>query len=434
MKITRDRLFRVGSEAIWVLAGQVGIAVGALIGVKILTNLLTPYEFGRVSIASTIIILIGSNLFGPLGQGLMRYWTIPRDRVELSDYVAISSKYIRNLTVLTILAAIVSGCIISLTSKSYWAWVFILALGCGAFTGWSETRQSILMAARDHKQVAIIKILGAFAKPIIAAALLGLICLRADIALVGFFLAAIAIALYAESRFRILSTNKSSNLPVASNNDHDTDLRKAILSFSTPFFVWSLFAWAHQFSDKWAILSFYGSDTVGAYSVISQMAIYPLAFGAAFLSNFMIPIAYERAGWMHSESPMQHANRVLIGMAIIFMTGAITLVTFFYFFHRPLILLVSNPDYVQFSDMLPLLTAAWSLYYLGSVLSGFGFLAKKPNVYMAPVIVSGVLTVITTFLLGYKFNINGVISALCTTGLIYCTWCFLIAKKLIASH
>jgi len=64
----------------WVFAGQVGVAIGGLAGVKIMTYLLSPNEFGRFSIANTIILLFGSNIFGPLGQGLMRYWSISQHR------------------------------------------------------------------------------------------------------------------------------------------------------------------------------------------------------------------------------------------------------------------------------------------------------------------------------------------------------------------
>ena len=53
----------------WVFGGQVGVAVGGLIGIKILTHLLSPYEFGRLSIANIIILLISVNVFGPHRPG-----------------------------------------------------------------------------------------------------------------------------------------------------------------------------------------------------------------------------------------------------------------------------------------------------------------------------------------------------------------------------
>jgi len=49
----RNRLLQLGSEAFWFFGGQ----VGGLIGIKILTHLLTPYEFGRlpISLSSSLV-------------------------------------------------------------------------------------------------------------------------------------------------------------------------------------------------------------------------------------------------------------------------------------------------------------------------------------------------------------------------------------------
>ena len=267
-----------------------------------------------------------------------------------------------------------------------------------------------------------------------AAVLLGLIAFRADVAVLGFLIVSCVSAIYAEFHFRKTSRNKLSNLKIEPSNIQDDNLRYSILSFSKPFFIWGFFAWAHQSSDKWALLTFNGADTVGAYAVISQFAIYPLVFVSAFLSNFLIPIAYERAGGLQSEVSINSGKRILTGMVIVYLTGVVLLVSIFYFFHHQLILFISNEKYVQLSHLLPLLTCAWSLYYLGIVMSSFGFLLNKPNVYLAPILVSGILTTVTTFIFAYKFSMLGVIWALCITGFFYAVWCFLIAKRLITSR
>ena len=101
--------FRIGSEASWVFGGQIGVAIGGLVGIKVLTHLLSPDEFGRFSIASTVILFVGANIFGPLGQGLMRYWSIVQDRNDLDNYIFISRKYIRLLLLFSILLTLPVG-------------------------------------------------------------------------------------------------------------------------------------------------------------------------------------------------------------------------------------------------------------------------------------------------------------------------------------
>jgi len=58
---------------LWVFAEQVGTVIAGLFGVKLLTNILGPSEFGMFILANTVVLLISVNfLFGPLGQGLLR--------------------------------------------------------------------------------------------------------------------------------------------------------------------------------------------------------------------------------------------------------------------------------------------------------------------------------------------------------------------------
>ena len=67
--------------------GQIGTGIAGLVGVKVLTNVLGPSEFGRLALANSIVMLISTIfLFGPLSQGLMRFWSICRDRGELEAF------------------------------------------------------------------------------------------------------------------------------------------------------------------------------------------------------------------------------------------------------------------------------------------------------------------------------------------------------------
>ena len=429
----KNRFFRIGSEAIWVLVGQVGVAIGGLLSIKIITYLLNPYEFGRFSIANTVILLLAANVFGPFGQGFMRYWSIAQNKNELTDYISTSNKYIKILLYFSFLLSFLIGLTIFVSRWRDWTWIIVLAVISGAFAGWAGIRLSILVAARKRKYVSIINVLTALAKPISAAGLVFFITLKAEIALLGLLIVSCGSAIFTELRFRKTVDNRLSDLKLKAINAYDGDLGRDILSFSYPFFIWSLFAWAHQSCDRWALLTFQGTDAVGAYTVIAQLAFYPLVFGSGLLSNFFVPIAYERAGKLRSKDGVNSANKILLAMVCLYATGSIILILVYYLFNRQLVLLISNENYVQYAYLLPMLTGAWSLYYLGQVLSGFGFLANKPKIYIKPIIFSGVLTTVATFYLASKSGILGIIWALGITGLFYAGWCLLIARRLIVS-
>jgi O-antigen/teichoic acid export membrane protein len=425
-------LFRGGSEAIWVLGGQVGVALGGLISVKILTHLLSPYEYGRFSIANTVIVLIGANIFGPLGQGLMRYWAFVQNTRALDEYCRISGNYIRRLIYVSVLLAGLFGLLLFSIHRHSWIVIIVLSFLAGAFFGCASIRLSILMAARKRKHVSAINVLTAFAKPVVAGILVIYWVSRAEIAVLGFLIVACASAWVAVRFFRRITEKRRPQL-FDSGNAVDNGFGNAILKFSKPFFIWGIFAWAHQSCDRWALLAFQGADTVGAYSVVAQLAFYPLVFASGFLSNFFIPIAYQRAGGLQSEASISSANKVLVAMVLLYVTGALMLIMTFYLFHHQLVLLISNEEYAHYSYLLPMLTAAWSLYYLGQMLSGFGMLINKPNLYIRPILASGTLATIMAFSLAFKFSVIGVTFALSITGIIYTTWCLIIAKRLIST-
>ena len=69
-----EKVFRFKSEIIWTIMGQLGVMTAGVMGIKLLTQALPPLEFGRFALANTFVLLIGTNLFGPVGQGLMRFW------------------------------------------------------------------------------------------------------------------------------------------------------------------------------------------------------------------------------------------------------------------------------------------------------------------------------------------------------------------------
>ena len=74
---------RLRREILWIGTGQTMTAVVGLIGVKLLTNILGPSEFGNLALANTVVALISTNfLFGPLGQN--SFTIISRFRIMLS--------------------------------------------------------------------------------------------------------------------------------------------------------------------------------------------------------------------------------------------------------------------------------------------------------------------------------------------------------------
>ncbi|RLA97406.1 MAG: hypothetical protein DRG83_15910 [Deltaproteobacteria bacterium] len=438
IKILQDSLYRVSSwrkawhEAFWVFVGQAGTAIGGLIGVKLLTHVLAPAEYGKLALANTIVALIGINLFGPFGQGLSRFWSISKDRGNLDVFYVISNRFAKYIS---LSALLISGVAVIVTMyilhKFHWAILVAISLVIGIITGFLSLRIGIFTAARQRRRVAILNISNTLLRPLIAVVLVVITIANVNMALVGYLIAALLVVLIAE---RLYSQNVSeaslSHLRSNTEKSFSGGLAKEILSYSWPFLVWGIFGWIHMSCDRWALQAFCGSEVVGAFAVVSLLAIYPLSFGSGFLTTLLTPIAFQQAGALTNKDSISSANRILITMTAIYILGAIVLIGFFSMFHQPLILLISNIRFTRFSYLLPWLTLAWAFFYFGQVTSSFGFLANQPRRYIVPKVISALVAGSSTFYLSNKVGPIGVVWGLGIAGVIYASWCGIIALRL----
>lgn len=430
-----EKVFRFKSEIIWTIMGQLGVMTAGVMGIKLLTQALPPLEFGRFALANTFVLLIGTNLFGPVGQGLMRFWSIADERKEMSDFSDLSKKIIQRFSFWTICFGASLVIILFFFKDLAWAILFSVSVINGVLSGCSIVLLSILMAARERKTIAIINICTSFAKPL--AGLLFIYIFSADASNVLFgYLIVLCVTVFVSKNYfdkKVLERVLLNPVKIFENK-YSMHLKIELFAFTWPFYIWGIFGWMHQSCDRWALQSFHGADVVGAFFVVSQLSVYPLVAGSSFLSAFFTPIAYQRAGKLSLEDDFKSANKIISMMSGLYIIGAVLLILLYSFFHRWLILTISSEQYTVYSGLLPWLTGVWALYYLGQMVSGFGLLANKPVLYMAPIITSGSLASVLTFLLSSKYGVIGVVWGLGISSFVYAIWfssiaVFLIRKK-----
>lgn len=432
MKKLRERYLSAGTEAVWVIGGQLGVAAGSLVGIKVLTHILTPNEYGRFSIANTIALVVGISLFSPLGQGLMRYWAIARERGRLETFASAANRFLALLVLLIVSIALLAPAALAMTPWNRWCLLTGLCILSGGIAGAGNVRMFVLTAIRKRKQVAVLSTMVALAKPLIGAFAAVLIVGSAEAVVAGYLLAATLLYFLIERvhgsivSAEAMTTHHRLPLP----EGRAGAMGKEILAFAWPFFFWGIFSCMHQFCDRWSLMAFHGADVVGAFAVIGQLALYPLIFGANLLNTYFTPIAYELAGDPESAQSFRSANKALAAMTGCYMAGAAGLIVVFAVCHEPIVLLVSNAQYVAYSHLLPWLTLAWALYYLGQMVSNSGLLMNRPRIYMWPVIISALIAAGLTLILSAAIGPSGVVAGLALAGALYAIWCLAISLRL----
>ena len=425
---------RLSKESFWVLVGQAGTALAGLIGVKLLTHVLDPSEYGKLALANTIASLIGTNLFGPIGQGLGRYWSISKDRGNLDVFYAISDRLARYASLLALLMCIIGFLLfISISRKTNWAVLVILALIIGIISGNISMKIEIFTAARQRKRTALLNTSNSFLRPFIATIIIIFTIQKAEIALSGYLLASFIVffatrQLYLKNVSRVfVSRIESFDLKI--KKVFFEGLGKEIFVYSLPFLIWGIFSWIHVSCARWALQAFHGPKVVGAFAVVSLLATYPVSFGAGFLNTLLSPIAFQKAGDLTNLQKVSSANKILLIMTGLYAVLVVILIGLFTIFHQPLILLISNIHFARFSYLLPWLTLAWALFCFGQVTTSFGLLANRPQSYIKPKIISAIIAGASTFYLSKEIGPNGVVIGLGIAGFVYALWCGIIALK-----
>ena len=425
---------RVGKEAAWVVVGQMVAMLGGIVGVKLLTVMLPQAEYGMVALGTTIVGLATVLVFGPLGQGLLRFWSTCRAEGRLPELYRLARNWGVVLGGAT-LGLAVAGAIV--VGASYgWRWAWVVALSCLAATaaGWVSLRQALLLAAQRQRDVAILQAGLAVFRGLLAAALVVLFARRAEWALSGQIVAAGIMLVIGEWSFRKLVASdalRGTGLVVPSPGRLPAEVK----SYAWPFAVWGLFGWIHSSGDRWILQAYEGRAVVAGYSVVSQLALFPLVAISGVLFTFGLPIAFARR---HAPGPTEQtrnaARRILWWLVIAYVVLATVTVLIYAVGHAWIVRLVSDAPYVPMSSLLPGLTVAWGLFYLGQMLSQFGMLDLASAQYIPAKIGAAGLLAGSGIPLCAWFGPSGLLWAVAIAGAAYAGWCGVLAWRRVQSE
>jgi len=85
---------RFFKEGFWIVLGQVMMVTGSLVGVRLLTELLSPSSYGELALGMTIATLVNQTILGPLGGGVTRFYAPAIEYGDLSGYLNAARKLV----------------------------------------------------------------------------------------------------------------------------------------------------------------------------------------------------------------------------------------------------------------------------------------------------------------------------------------------------
>ncbi len=357
------RIKRLGKEFFWTSFAQISTLIGSFIGIRLITELLSPSQYGELALGMTVSTFMQAIAFGPLGNGAFRFFSSANEEGFESTKSYFAALYrlvfyiICLLTLLGIIVTIIFGVFGSLDKFALGFAAFFF----GLFLGLNNLINSIHNAARNRTIVALHQTLATIGR--ISLSTLIIICFGASSsrAMLGYALAMIFVFL-SQMYFLKRSLVKKFNSKNLRKIEHSAWISK-LTSYSWPFATWALLGWGRSASERWALDFFTSTRDVGIYSALYQVGYVPISLFFNMWLSFVNPVIFKRAGDGQNTSRLRKIYHDCWKLTCLGFVLVLFLTFFSSIFHEFIFLILLPESYNGYSYLLP------AVVFAGGILS-----------------------------------------------------------------
>lgn len=414
---------RLGGEFAWIALGQAASAAGAIFGVRLMTQALSPGQYGALSLALTISTLTLQFILLPLASSVLRFYAPANEAQQLGSYwravkwlVEKSSYVVGCIALLALVIAVAFG-------QSAWTSILIATFVYSLISGYISILNGIQNAARQRVIVAWHDGLGAWLRYLLAVLLLWAIAPTSLVALIGFTLASMLVLASQWYFFR------RSILPSVSSQTGDPETKQrwqsSILTFAWPFAVWGLFTWLQAASDRWVLQYFGTTELVGLYTALYQLSIYPVVLLTGLFSQLITPILYNIAGDGNDLVRTGQARRFVLRCTLLVIFATVVGTGLSLLLHAWLFRLLVAEEYRSMSVYMPWMVLGAGAFAAGQIAALDLLIGNRSDKLIAPKVTTAVVGVLLNIVGGYYWGLEGVIAGGILFSMLWLFWMML---------
>lgn len=418
-------LKRVGREFIWVGLGQAVAVLGGIVGLRLLTEFLSPTLYGELALALTIVMLSQQLVLAPMGQSFMRFFAPMQEAGELPIFFR--SALILAIQVSGILILLCLVVVLGLWAAGYSRWIpiTVLAFGLSLLSGYSSSLNEIQNAARHRIVVAWHQGIDQWLRYAGAAAAILLLGSTTAMALTGFVCAA---ALVFASQLAFLRKLLLGNLDAGLGGNATKCIRR-LKRYAWPFSGWGFFTWAQLASDRWALDAFQQTGVVGLYAALYQIGYSPITLLGMLGVQLFSPILFSWAGDASDTARLNRAYRLNLKLLLVSVGFTALGAVVAFLFHNQIFWLLVAPQYRHVSWLLPFVVLASGCFASGQIASLTFMINGNPERMLIPKIGTSVLCVLLNFAGAYVFGLTGVVLSTVIFSVAYLVWVLILARR-----
>jgi O-antigen/teichoic acid export membrane protein len=227
---------RLGKELIIVGIGQALAALGGIVGVRLMTGVVSPDIYGQISLAITIVTLSNQILIGPFSASLSRYFAFAQEKDELHSYIGSGLKLTVWITLgICLLFVVGMVYLVSIRQPGY-AYLAFFILLFTLISGYNVFLDSIQSAARQRVVVAWHQSAAQWLRYLVAASFLTWFGKSAGTAMAGYGIAALLV-LGSQMFFFVRFMPRYAFKKIHA----DSVWTNRMIRYSAPFCTWGIF-------------------------------------------------------------------------------------------------------------------------------------------------------------------------------------------------
>jgi len=425
-QLTSKRFQKLGREFFWISSGQALTILGAIVGVRLLTGVLSPEIYGELALGMTIAMLGNQIVLGPLCAAAVRFFAPAVEAREFSHFLHALRGMALKATGLMLLIAFIVCVGLLLTKQFNWLLLSVTAVFFALLSGYGAILDSMQNAARQRVVVAWHSALASWGRFLMAAGLVVWLGANSAIAMLGYVLASIVVLISQIWFFKnkyLTNSNNTFGEKVCSNN-----WGSKMFIYAWPFASWGIFTWAQSASDRWALMLFTSNYEVGLYAVLYQLGYYPITILSGLMVQLIAPILYQRAGDASNAFRVQQVYTLNWRLTLI--TLFLTFVAVFAaaVFYNPLFSLLVAHEYHSVAWLLPWVVLSGGLFATSQSASLSLMSGSEARSLLTPKVVTAIVGVLLNFVGAAWHGIIGVVGANLIFSIGYLIWIFYLLR------
>lgn len=421
--ISFKRILYLSKEGFWIISGQTISVIGSLIGIRYLTKLLSPADYGKLTLGLTVATLVSQTVMGPLSNGITRFYSPAQEQNDLAGYISSIKRLIIYASLFVIILMMITIVVLLLIKKNILLDIVIAAFMFAILSGYNSIFNAIQNAARQRATVALHQGLDSWARILIAVFMLTWLSASSTIAIIGYIIAIIFLII---SQYIFFKINIAKHL-VKINEMYNW--RKQIWSYSWPFATWGIFTWAQLSSDRWSLELFTTTQEVGRFAVLFQLGYNPIAMITGMTTQLLEPILFQQAGSACDRRRNDVVNKLSWRLTLceLAITTAAFIVATFY--HKNIFEFFVSDEYLSVSYLLPWVILSGGIFAAGQTIALNLMSQMKTHSMVFAKIITACLGVIFNFIGAYFCGITGIV----VSGILF-SICYFLWMKILTSN